>query len=209
MIIAFSGIDGSGKTTCARSVSDYFESRNMPVKYSHIVRDSFYHKILHRLIGRVSRSAQNSLENSLRTKNAGAAVFISRWIKKAALFINLLYFNLRYMRYRNNLRRSIVTDRYFYDDIVQSMYLGITGKMFLSIYEKLIVRPDLVFFLRSEPMAAYARKQEYNREYFIKKKGLYDDIYGRIPNITIQESSISSIKEIVMSHLERLIEKHV
>lgn len=209
MIIAFSGIDGSGKTTCAEFVSNYFKNKGIPIKYLHIVRDSFYHKILHSLIARVSTGARISLEKNLRAKENGPKFFILKLIKKAALFINLIYFNLRYWRYKNNIKRSIVTDRYFYDDIAQGIYLGVAGRAFINAFKKRIIQPDIVFYLRAEPSLAYARKQEYDEEYFLTKSGIYDEIYKETPNIKISEGSMESIKITIRNYLEDTLGRYV
>lgn len=209
MIIAFSGIDGSGKTTSAEFVMDYFRKRNIPVEYSHIVRDSFYHKMLHGLVGKVSKDTQRSLEESLRKKQGGTAAFISKWIKKAALFTNIICFNLRYGRYKNNIKRNIITDRYFYDDIAQGIYLGVAGRAFISAFKKRIIQPDIVFYLRAEPSLAYARKKEYDEEYFLTKSGIYDEIYKEAPNIKISEGSMESIKVTIRNYLEDTLGRYV
>ncbi|MDP3791512.1 MAG: hypothetical protein Q8R38_05680 [Candidatus Omnitrophota bacterium] len=209
MIIAFSGIDGSGKTTAAEFVLDYLRKRNITAEYSHIIRDSFYHKILHKVIGKVSKNAQRSLEENLRKKKGGISIFISKCMKKMVLFINLLCFNLQYHRYKNNIQHNIVTDRYFYDDIVQGVYLGIMRKGFLVMFKKCIIQPDIVFFLRSEPALAYDRKREYDKEYFIVKSVLYDDMYRAVPNVRIAEGSMDNIKGVVKNYLEKAIGKYV
>jgi thymidylate kinase len=208
VIIAFSGLDGSGKTTCAEFTVDYLKSRGFFVKYLHIIKGSLYHKILHGIIARVSEESQKALEKNLRSKENKPSFFISKWLKKGGVLINLLCFNLLYGRYKDNIRRNIVTDRYFYDDIVQAVYLGIAGRSFLSFCNKLIIQPDLVFFLKADPAAAYARKREYDEKYFMEKSRLYADTYKTIPRIEIPEGGIDNIKGIVKSYIEPVVRKY-
>lgn len=209
MIIAFSGIDGSGKTTTAEFALDYLKQRNIPAGYSHIVRDSFYHKLLHKIVGRVSKSTQRSLEENIRKKKGGVNIFISKYMKKAALFVNLICFNIRYGRCKDNIKHSIVTDRYFYDDIAQGVYLGIMGKFFLTVFKKYIIPPDIVFFLKSDPLMAYNRKVEYDKDYFTAKSAIYNDIYKAVPNVEMREGDMDGIKGAVRYQLEKAIERYV
>ena len=70
----------------------------------------------------------------------------------------------------------LICDRYFYDDIVQMLYLGISSKAFIGFYKSLMIKPDLIFFIRLDAEAARSRKNEYDKDYFEQKCSLY----GRI-----------------------------
>ena len=208
MIITFSGIDGSGKTTCAEFALSYFKAKGLPAEYFHIMRDSFYYKILHDFVGKVSDNTRRSLEGALRNKKPGIAGSISRWMKKTALLANLAMFNLRFGKYKKSMSRCVIMDRYFYDDVVQGIYLGFAGKYFISVFKEYIIMPDLIFYLRYDPSEAFARKQEYDIDYFMQKSVVYDEVYRTIPHIEIGEVSISSIKDAVSSGLEKIIKSN-
>ena len=208
MIIVFSGIDGSGKTTCANFAYHHLKGKSLNVRYLHIIRDSFYHKMLHNLIGRVSKNTKGTLEKKLRTKESGVLSFFSKLAKKTALFINLALFNLRYGGYKGNIKRTVIVDRYFYDDIVQGMYLGIAGKRFLDAYKRLIILPDVIFFLDADPVKAYERKQEYDKDYYFRKSIIYKEVYGAIPHLEIAEGSMENINNIAKGHLDGAIKKY-
>ena len=205
MIIVFSGIDGSGKTTCARFVHDHLKGKGFNVKYLHIIKDSFYHKILH---GLVSKNAQGSLEKALRLKNNSILSFFSRSAKKTVLFINLVLFNIRFGRCKGNIRRTIIVDRYFYDDIVQCLYLGIAGNRFLGAYKKLIMPPDAIFFLNADPIKAYERSREYDKDYYLKKSAIYKEVYGAIPKLEIAEGKMEDINGAAIEGLDKVMKEY-
>lgn len=205
MIIAFCGLDGSGKTTYAFSLTGYLNQKKIKARYHHMIRDSFYYLILHNFIGRIWRSSPKALEEALRKPQEKLSFSIIRCIKKALLFINLIYFNARYSGYSQEGGNSIICDRYFYDEIVQMAYLGLAGDKFLSFYKKLIIKPDIVFFLKVPAELAYSRKNEYEKEYFTEKSRLYSHSFKAIPHLEISTGDIENGNNFIRQQVESLL----
>ncbi len=203
MIIAFSGLDGSGKTTQSRFAEQYLRDRGYRCAYRHAIRGSLHYFILHNLVGRVSGRAKDSMEKGLRETGGAKAFFVSL-VKKIFLFLDLVYFNLRYGRYKGQTKRNIICDRYFYDEIVQADYLKIAGNAFNGMYRKLILEPDISFFLKVRPESAFERKKEYNRSYFTQKGKVYETFAQRIKMNEVDEQDPEAAKKAVLSDLERL-----
>ncbi|MBI4707962.1 MAG: hypothetical protein HY761_08570 [Candidatus Omnitrophica bacterium] len=206
MIIVFSGIDGSGKTTYADRVLSYLKSQKINFKYHHIVKDSFYNFILHNVIGRISSSSQRSIEQGLRKPEKKLKHLILRSIKKILLLTNLLCFNIMFWRCRSSIKRNIICDRYFFDDIVQLEYLNLASRSFISFYKNLIIEPDIIFYFKIDPTVAFKRKMEYEIGYYLEKCKIYDDWAKRLPNVTeISENAIEENTKIIQERLRRLI----
>jgi len=184
MIIAFSGIDGSGKTTYAESCVNYFKEKKIDCKYRHMVKDSFYNLVLHDFIGKVSKNAQESIEKGLRDKKNRIRFSLLKSMKKMLLVLNMIYFNLAYGAYKGNIRKNIVSDRYFYDDIAQMLYLGLASENFIKFYNRFIMKPDIAFFVKVEPEIAFKRKSEYEKSYFFDKCRIYKDVFMGLPMAT-------------------------
>lgn len=183
MILVFSGIDGSGKTTYADFTKRLFERNKIRFTSIHTVKDSFYDRILHGVIGSFSPSLRVSIERGLRDPSRRKTRWFLKSVKLSVLFLNLLFFDLRYAWYRNNRHRHLICDRYFYDDIVQMIYLELASGGFISFYRRLIVQPDIIFFIKPKPEVAFLRKPEYEREYFYKKCGIYENFYLTLPSV--------------------------
>ena len=205
MIIAFSGIDGSGKTTYAKFAAGHIQSKNLKARYRHNVRDSFYHLILHNVIGGVSESSRASIEAALRSKGNLVYFSIAGFVKKVLLLTDLVCFNIRYGGYKGARAKTLACDRYFYDEIVQMKYLGLARDKFLRFYKSLIIKPDILFFVKSDPTIAYERKREYNEDYFMKKAGLYSDMYMTIPHVGIQDSDLKSNEQAIRADIDRVL----
>ena len=205
MIIVFSGLDGSGKTTCAEALAGFLKGSGFFVKNMHIIKDSLHYRILHNLIGKMSESSKNSLEKSIRNKKGGIYFIISGFIKKFLLLLNLISFNLRYGWYRNNKSRILITDRYFYDEMIQAEYLGIVGRSFISIFKSLTIVPDVIFFLKVSPEIAYKRKSEYDKDYFEKKGLLYAETYKTVPNEEIPDMPIPGMMSMIQGRVKSMV----
>lgn len=181
MIIAFSGIDGSGKTTYAEFCVNYIKEKKIDCRYRHMVKDSFYNLFLFNFIGKISKNTQESIEKGLRDRKNRVRFAVLKSIKKILLVLNMMYFNLAYRSYRGNIRKNIVSDRYFYDDIAQMLYLGMASENFIKFYNRFIMKPDVAFFVKVEPETAFKRKSEYEESYFFNKCRIYEDVFKELP----------------------------
>ncbi|MEW6407139.1 MAG: hypothetical protein AB1465_00410 [Patescibacteria group bacterium] len=207
MIIAFCGIDGSGKSTYVGYTMDYLNAKGLKTKSIHIIRDSFYHFVLHNYIGRISSVSQKRLEDNLRNPKNKIYPFIVKFLKKILLFMNLIYFNLKHLSYKGNLNNNIVCDRYFYDDLVQMKYLKLAKDKFFYFYEKLIIKPDIIFFVKADPQTAYSRKYEYNLDYFLNKNRLYSNLFSHILHLELSHPDIENNKQYIYRQIDEVIQR--
>lgn len=207
MIIAFCGLDGSGKTSYSAFAAGYLKKKGKQVISRHIIRDSLYYSFLHDVIGRASRRGKESLEAGLRGKKRGAAFILTSALKMAALCSNLIWFDLVQFKYRGSRKRNIICDRYFYDDIAQASYIGLGGEAFLRFFSWFIKKPDILFFIEAKPAAAYTRKPEYQMDYFIKKAAIYSRLFSAIPNLKLCGDKMENNKKRVAEAIDGLFEE--
>lgn len=177
--IVFCGIDGSGKSTWAKIVSDEFRRLGEPVSYIH---------------GHTYAISANSFGLTGERMNTLAKWFKVFW--PLALCDNLYTF---LTRYRPVLRSShLITDRYFYDKLVRLRFYGIIPEKFFSFYMRLLPKPDYVFFLDVDPKIAYKRKADFRIEEYKMLSNLYRNMATLLdsPVINTSYSIISCQKKI-------------
>lgn len=201
MIITFSGLDGTGKTTYAEMVADRMRKRGKKCRRFHAIRDSLSYFFTHKIVGGVSEKAKQAAESGLRDKGGRFTSGILAFVKKGFLLVDILLFNICYGWLKGKENDILVADRYFYDELVQARYLGIAGRLFSLVYEKLIINPDVAFFVELTPEKAYGRKNEYDIEYFKAKSPIYGDTCkGRgfriIPDVSLSEAELLIKEEI-------------
>ncbi|MFA6635561.1 MAG: hypothetical protein WCV56_00425 [Candidatus Omnitrophota bacterium] len=176
MIITFSGLDGSGKTTYSRMVTDHIHRSGKKCGSFHVIKDSISHFFTHKVVGGIYGKAKDGAEAALREKDKSFRSKTIALVKKSFLVADILLFNIRYGGIKGKKDRVLVADRYFYDELVQAAYLGISGKLFERVYKKLIIDPDIAFFVELAPEKAYGRKKEYDIEYFEAKSIIYEGV---------------------------------
>ncbi len=179
ILIAFCGMDGTGKSTLSKLLSKQL------VKFISI-------KTIHSHGYVISKQSFGLTEKQ---------------IKKWRIFFTLLSpFTLidhwlNHIKYTNVLEKSsLILDRYSYDKIVRLMYYGIIGENLGKLYAKLVPKADITFLLDINEYEALKRKSEYTIEEFIRFRKLYLLIAKsqNIPIINTELSLKSTIKTVLL-----------
>ncbi|HAR99729.1 MAG: Thymidylate kinase [Candidatus Moranbacteria bacterium GW2011_GWC2_37_73] len=164
-IISISGLDGSGKSTQINLLKNYLESQGKKVFYFHAVQFS---------IANVLNNQQSTINGQQETKSVTKAGWLQIQLRKVALHIDLLRFVLLRNKLRNSGYDYILSDRYFYDNIINILYLQ-NSPLPPNSYH-LIPTPDFAFYLNTSPEKIMQRDRvpDQGLEYLNKKKALLD-----------------------------------
>jgi thymidylate kinase len=176
ILISFSGLDGSGKTTqidALREAMSLLGVRStLLVFWDDAVfatrwREGFVHKVLgsEQGVGEPGRPVER------RDKN----------VRKGYLTVvrHLLYL-ADAVRLRLVLRRAvrganevIVMDRYLYDELANLPLRNRFSAAYAKLLARIVPRPDLVFLLDVVPELARARKPEYSVNFMCQSRRSY------------------------------------
>lgn len=157
-IITISGLDGSGKSTQIELLKNYLESRGKKVFYFHAVDFSIAKKI--------SQSAGKNESQSVTKASP-----ISIQMRKLFLKVDIGRFKTLLKKLDNDSYDYLVSDRYFYDSVVNIEYLS-NG----DYNNTAIPKPDISIYLNASPQIIMTREKipDQGLEYLKKKKKLYD-----------------------------------
>lgn len=213
MLISFSGVDGSGKSTQIDNLRSalhaaglkttllaFWDNVVVGVKY----REGFVHKVYksERGIGAPGKPVNR------RDKN------MRGWhLTLARHFLYLLdAINLRRVVARAKRQSGadiVILDRYIYDELSNLNLSNSLSRTFVKFVNRLVPRPDVAYLLDADPVAAYARKPEYPVEFMKKCRRAYFDLAGILRTMTvIPAMGLPEAKIAVLKAAERELAAH-
>lgn len=154
LLIAFSGPDGSGKTTLAKKLAENLKKKSIKLK------------LIHAHGYTVSQKSFGMQPETVRRWR-----YFLRFLIPLALLDQWFTYLGKYKPILKN--KTLICDRYFYDKLVRMRYYGISNQTLSKIYLKLLPRPDFIFLVDSRPEKILKRKKEYQKKELERFRKIY------------------------------------
>ncbi|HYL56420.1 MAG TPA: hypothetical protein VEU73_12680 [Gemmatimonadales bacterium] len=201
LVITFSGLDGAGKSTLIDWLEGELERRHRQVTVLRMADGVGVYAGL--------RAARDSLQLLFSRGNgqpksanrprwagpppAGGLVGVARRVRHAILWnktlrrilypLDLLVFLVIRFYVATVRGRVLLTDRYFYDTLVD---VADEGRWFwVRLLQRFTPAPDLPVFLDVSPELSYARKGEYSVDYLARRSAAYRHIAPLVPSAVV------------------------
>lgn len=215
MLITFSGLDGAGKSTLILELKKILEHSDQKVSVRTMYDDLTVYATLRRIRDIIKQlfSLQQKTElvsiPSIRKgfnlipngtyidvsdkKNPILRLmykfFRNSLCRKFSLILDILVVWL-YRLIEEGLRGHIlITDRFFYDSLADSMNQDDKKMFFVRFFLKLSPEPDASIFVDVPPHVAFERKREYPLEYLTWRRGAYLKIFQSLKKSTIVDNT--------------------
>lgn len=206
LLISFSGVDGSGKSTQIENLRQALHAAGLSTRllafWDNVVvgvkyREGFVHTVYksERGIGAPGKPVNR------RDKN------MRGWHLTAARhFLYLLdACNLRRVLAREKKSGAdvIILDRYIYDELSNLDLKNPFSRAFVKTVRAFVPKPDIAYLLDADPAAAYARKPEYPVAFMEKCRNAYFELANLLGTLTIIPAlSLTAAKQAVLRATE-------
>jgi thymidylate kinase len=188
MLVSFSGLDGSGKTTQIANARDVLVRRGRRVTLlafwdDVVVGKNYREEFVHRVYG--SEKGVGSPQHPVARQDKNVRAWYLTIARHALYLADAI--NLRFVVHRAWRRGAdvILMDRYVYDELANLPLENRLSLAFIHFVNWLVPRPDLALLLDADPEAARARKPEYPLEFMRKCRRAYFRLARILGNVTI------------------------
>ena len=190
MLITFSGLDGSGKSTLIAWLKAELERGNQAVTVMHMANEMGVYAGLRavrdallRRARRVAPPEQPCSGERSWVRTFRDAIVWSKPLRRAIYPIDLMIFLAISFFVEKVRRRILVTDRYFYDTLVD---VADDSRWFwVRVLERLTPVPDIPVFLDVSPEESFARKGEYSVSYLARRRAGYQRVAPMVPSALV------------------------
>lgn len=188
ILITFSGLDGSGKSTQIANLESVLASWGCRTKlmafWDDVVvltryREGFVHKVYksEQGIGAPGKPV-NRRDKNMRGWHLTLA-------RHGLYLLDALHLRLVVARARRSGVDAIIMDRYIYDELANLPLGNPLSRMFARIIAVLVPRPDVALLLDADPEAARERKPEYPVEFMRECRSWYKRLAALLGTMTL------------------------
>ena len=209
VLITFSGLDGSGKSTLINGLRTALEATDRRVAVlhmnDHVGVYAYLRWVRDRLSGRPRRNGHAAAPAAPRTmRRMRDAVIWSKGVRQVIYPLDLLLFQFYRLVVEVVQRRILIMDRYFYDTLVDVANGHNWG--LLRMLQRVTPEPDVPVLIVVDPERAHARKPEHSVPWLAERWTAYNRVFPsvqrgvRVPN----EDAAAATAEVARAVLSRL-----
>jgi thymidylate kinase len=206
LIISFSGLDGSGKSTQINNVRDQLTGMGYRVKvlafWDDVVvatkyREGFVHKVYK------SEKGIGAPDKPVNRRDKNVRKWYLNLARHGLYLADALHLRQVIARQASTNAHIVIMDRYIYDELANLPLGNPASRAFARwVGAELVPQPDLALLLDADPEAAQKRKPEYPVDFMKECRSWYHRLASVLGTITIVPPlPLDQAKRAVMEHV--------
>jgi len=184
VLITFSGIDGAGKSTQVKILSEYLTSQGKKV----LTTESMFGYFLLKPLVKMLRPVTGSLPRGPVNRNKSGVLKL--WFIFA--FVDIWLGFIFKIRPKLKIYDYIIADRFYADILANLLYYGYIPDWAFTVFVRLLPKPDMAFMFSVEPETVLKREREFPSEYYYEQAKIYKRLSKDIGMNIIDASKESS-----------------
>lgn len=213
LLISFSGLDGSGKSTQIENLCDHLDSLGLRVVrlafWDNVVvgtryRENFVHKMYN------SEKGVGAPGKPVNRQDKNVRKWYLSLARHGLYLLDAVHLCEVVARSRRGQPDVIVMDRYIYDELANLPLENFASRAFVRMVDSFIPCPDIAYLLDADVDAARARKPEYPVEFMHNCRASYMRLAKMLGYITIiPPLPLEEAKNAVVRAFTRVMQPHV
>jgi thymidylate kinase len=188
LLISFSGLDGSGKSTQIENLQSCLAAAGYRTTllafWDDVVvltryREGFVHKVYKSEIG------VGAPEQPVHRRDKNVRKWYLTLMRHALYFLDAVNLSLVLRGARRSMADVIIMDRYIYDEWANLPLRNAISRAYVCALHAILPRPDIAYLLDADPEAAQARKPEYPLEFMHRCRAAYYRLAILLGTITV------------------------
>lgn len=208
MLITFSGIVGSGKSTNAKQAYRFLQESAYPVVYLRF-RHLTARKILRTWFKKKKEPAISPAPEKMKKRRTDAPLRQQPMIKLTLLRTLGYLWRIVILRLflAVRLRRKIVIiDRFYYDSFVHYTLGGYRERFYLSVLKKALPKPNLALLLIARPQTILRRRPNYDETYVLQLYSHYKQVIQSFSHlVVIKTDSLKELSATITAHIRQTL----